>query len=37
MDAVSGLKGDTVAQQFVENVLGVHKKYLEMIKNDFQV
>jgi len=36
LDAVSGLKGDTVAQQFVENVLGVHKKYLEMIKNDFQ-
>ena len=36
LDAVTGLKGDTVAQQFVENVLGVHKKYYEMIKDYFQ-
>ena len=36
LDAVTSLRGDTVAQQFVENVLGVHKKYYEMIKDDFQ-
>jgi len=36
LDAISGLKGDTVSQQFVENVLAVHKKYLDMIKEVFQ-
>jgi len=36
LDAISGLKGDTMAQQFVENVLSVHKKCLDMIKEVFQ-
>lgn len=36
LDAISGLKGDTMAQQFVENVLAVHKKYLDMLKDVFQ-
>jgi len=36
LDAITGLKGETVAQQFVENILGVHEKYKEMLKGDFQ-
>ena len=36
LEVVTGLRGDTVSQQFVENVLTVHKKYHEMIKDDFQ-
>ena len=36
LDAISGLKGESMSQQFVENVLAVHKKYHDMIKEVFQ-
>ena len=36
LEAITGLKGETVAQQFVENILAVHKKYHDMIRGDFQ-
>jgi cullin 2 len=36
LEAIAGLKGETVATDFVENVLKVHGKYREMIVEVFQ-
>ncbi len=36
LEAITGLKGDTMAQEFVENVLEVHRKYRQLIQDVFQ-
>ena len=36
LEAIAGLKGETMATEFVENVLRVHGKYREMIQKVFQ-
>jgi len=35
LQATEGLKGESIAQDFVENILGVHQKYREMIGDTF--
>uniref|UniRef100_A0A1B6DHH6 Cullin-2 n=1 Tax=Clastoptera arizonana TaxID=38151 RepID=A0A1B6DHH6_9HEMI len=35
LEAVTGLRGDNVHTQFVESMLGVHKKYKELIQEVF--
>lgn len=36
LEAVKGLKGDSVPSQFVEQMLEIHSKYSEFIKDLFQ-
>merc|ERR1719362_1268475 len=35
LEAISGLKGESMAQEFVENILDVHKKYRQLIQEVF--